>query len=131
MPAFSETGRKRLEQCDPRLQRVFNEVVKHFDCSVLCGHRGEAEQNEAFRSGTSTQRWPASKHNSLPSKAVDVAPYPVKWDDVERFRYFSGFVMGVASQLGIKLRWGGDWDGDTDLKDQNLIDLPHFEVVDA
>ena len=128
MPVFSDTSRKRLETCDPRLQRLFSEVIKHFDCSVLCGHRGEAAQNEAFRSGTSTKRWPASKHNILPSIAVDVAPYPIRWDDIDRFRYFAGFVMGVAAQMGIKIRSGGDWDMDTDLHDQNLIDLPHFEL---
>lgn len=130
MAAFSKTSADRLATCDPRLQRLFNEVVKHFDCSVLCGHRGEAEQNEAFRKGHSSKQFPHSKHNRFPSIAVDVAPYPIQWDNVEKFRWFGGCVMGVASQLGIKVRWGGDWDGDTDFRDQSLIDLPHFELAE-
>ncbi len=39
--------------------------------------------------------------------------------------------MGIASQMGTPLRWGGDWDGDTELRDQKFVDLPHFEVLEA
>ena len=38
--------------------------------------------------------------------------------------------MGVASQMGIKIRWGGDWDRDTDLSDNRFNDLPHFELME-
>ena len=30
--------------------------------------------------------------------------------------------------MGIDLIWGGDWDGDTDLNDNNFDDLVHFEL---
>ncbi len=139
MPNFSRTSADRLATCHPELQRLFNEVVKHVDCTVLCGHRGEAEQNQAVKDGTSKTPWPQSKHNVSPSLAVDVAPWPVDWGNVgtpaqrasaiARFRMFSGFVLGVASQLGIKVRSGGDWDMDFDLGDQQFVDLPHFELV--
>ena len=45
-----------------------------------------------------------------------------------RFYNFAGTVQGVAKMLNIKIRWGGDWDSDNDLKDQTLYDLPHFEL---
>jgi len=48
--------------------------------------------------------------------------------DVARWYYFGGFVLGTAQELGIDIRWGGDWDGDRDLDDQSFDDLPHFEV---
>jgi hypothetical protein len=128
MPKFGKTSKKRLATCDKSLQDLFNEVVKNFDCSVLVGHRGEKEQNEAYDKGNSQVRWPKGKHNSNPSTAVDVAPYPIDWEDRERFTYFAGFVMGVAANLGISLRWGGDWDSDTDLSDNNFDDLVHFEL---
>ena len=65
----------------------------------------------------------------MPSLAVDVVPYPVDWQDRERMTYFAGFVMGIARvKFGISLRWGGDWDLDTDLKDNKFDDLPHFEI---
>lgn len=37
--------------------------------------------------------------------------------------------MGVATMMGVKIRWGGDWDLDTDLKDNTFDDLPHFELI--
>jgi len=126
---FSETSKKRLDTCHTDLQRVFYEVVKQFDCSILDGHRGKERQNAYFRARKSKKQWPNSKHNTYPSLAVDVAPYPIDWDDLERFRYFAGYVMGIAHSMGIRLLWGGDWDGDTDLKDQTFNDLCHFELI--
>ena len=128
MPSFSGPSKKRLSTCDKKLQTLFNEVVKHFDCSVLCGHRGEEEQNKAYKAGNSQKQFPHGKHNKLPSNAVDVAPYPIDWDDRERFQYFAGFVLGTAKQLNINIRYGGDWDGDNDLKDNDFDDLVHFEI---
>ena len=128
MPKFGRTSRKRLITCKEDLQTLFNEVVKHFDCSVLVGYRGRNEQDTAYESGHSKVKWPNGKHNSNPSLAVDVAPYPIDWDDRERFIYFGGFVKGCAYQLGLPLRWGGDWDNDTQLSDNEFDDLVHFEL---
>ena len=128
MPSFSDTSKKRLSTCDEKLQTLFNEVVKHFDCSVICGHRGEKAQNKAYKAGNSQKQFPHGKHNKLPSNAVDVAPYPLDWDDRERFQYFAGFVLGTAKQLNLDIRYGGDWDSDNDLKDNNFDDLVHFEI---
>lgn len=130
MNSFSALSLHRLSTCDQRLQAIFHEVIRHVDCTVLCGHRTEAEQEEAFRTGHSKVRWPDSAHNSSPSRAVDVAPYPVDWNDLRTFLHFSGFVRGVASQMGIKLRVGVDWNGNFSLKDESFLDAPHFELVD-
>ena len=128
MPRFGKRSRSRLSTCDDRLQDLLREVVKHFDCSVIQGHRGKEEQNEAFDEGRSKLRYPDGNHNASPSKAVDVAPYPIDWSDRDRFHYFGGFVLGIASQMGLKIRWGGDWDRDTQVKDNKFDDLPHFEI---
>jgi len=128
MAKFGRTSKKRLETCDERLQSLFNEVVKVFDCSILVGHRGEEDQNKAYKEGNSQVKWPKGKHNKKPSSAVDVAPYPIDWEDRERFSYFAGFVKGVAWRLNTHVRWGGDWDGDTELSDNNFDDLVHFEL---
>ena len=131
MPKFGSRSRGRLSSCNPKLRRVFNEVVKEFDCSVLCGHRGEDEQNKAFKEGKSKVKYPNGRHNAKPSNAVDVAPYPIDWSDRERFTLFAGYVLGIARSMGIKLRWGGDWDGDFEVKDNNFDDLPHFELIES
>jgi peptidoglycan L-alanyl-D-glutamate endopeptidase CwlK len=130
MPSFSKLSLSKLATCDERLQRVFTEVIKYFDCTVVCGFRGEEEQNEAFRTGKSQKKWPNGEHNKTPSMAVDVVPFPINWNDPKQMIYFAGFVVGIAAQMGIKIRWGGDWDSDRDLKDQNFNDYPHFEIVD-
>ena len=128
MPAFGQTSKDRLATCDVRLQKVFYEVVKHFDCTVIEGHRGQEAQHAAFVSGKSQLDWPNGNHNAVPSKAVDVVPYPVDWNDRERMTYFAGFVRGIAKSMGIDIRWGGDWNEDTQVKDNKFDDLPHFEV---
>ena len=128
MPYFGKSSKKRLSTCDDRLQKVFNEVIKHVDCSVLCGHRGKDDQNKAYKEGKSKAKYPKGRHNRYPSLAVDVSPYPIDWKDLERQTLFAGFVLGIAKQMGINLIWGNDWDGDFETKDTGLKDYPHFEL---
>ena len=128
MPKFGTRSKKYLATCDERLQKVFNEVIKHVDCSVLEGHRGKQRQNDLFDEGKTKVLYPDGRHNSDPSRAVDVTPYPVDWDDRERQTLFAGFVLGIATGMGIKLRWGGDWDQDFQVMDNRFDDFPHFEL---
>lgn len=134
MPKFSQRSIDKLKTCNPDLQLLFIEVIKHWDCTIICGYRGEEKQNRAYFEGRSTKKFPEGKHNEEPSKAVDAVPYPINWEirnpkDLARWYAFAGFVLGVASQLGLSIRWGGDWDSDKDFKDQSFDDLPHFEVL--
>ena len=136
MPKFSPISASRLAGCHPDLQRLFAVVVEHFDCVVLCGHRSKAEQDAAVAAGNSKTPWPKGKHNATPSLAADVAPFerptqPVDWNDRERLTLFAGFVTGVACIMGISIRWGGDWDRDTQVKDNDFDDLVHFELIDS
>mgnify|MGYP003115744781 CR=1 FL=1 len=130
MPRFSKRSKNRLSTCDKRLQNIFNEVIKHVDCSILEGHRGEKRQNKFYNEGKSKVKFPDGRHNRNPSKAVDVTPYPVDWKDRERQTLFAGFVLGIARGMGIHLRWGGDWDQDFHVMDNRFDDFPHFEVRD-
>lgn len=129
MPKFGLASREALATCHPDLQRLFNEVIKHWDCKVLEGHRGKAAQNAAYAAGASQLKWPFGNHNKKPSTAVDVVPYPVDWDDIEGFVAFAFFVQGVAAALGIKIRWGGDWNKDRRYTDERFRDFPHFELT--
>lgn len=128
MPAFGRRSLHQLRTCDPRLQELFRRVVLEYDCSILVGHRGEQAQHEAFLAGKSKLDWPDGNHNSYPSKAVDVAPWPIDWEKTIRFYHFAGYVVGVARVLDIPIRWGGDWDSDFVLDDQRFNDLVHFEI---
>tara|TARA_R100000664_G_C2718125_1_gene112491 strand:+ start:485 stop:877 length:393 start_codon:yes stop_codon:yes gene_type:complete len=128
MPRFGKRSKERLATCEKDLQMVFNEVIKYVDCSVLEGHRSKDRQNSLYEDGKTKVRYPNGRHNASPSCAVDVTPYPVDWADRERQTLFAGFVLGVANQMGIELRWGGDWDQDFEVKDNRFDDFPHFEL---
>ena len=128
MPKFGRKSRERLSSCDEKLQKVFNEVIKHVDCSVLEGHRSKDRQNKLYEEGKTKVKYPNGRHNRQPSSAVDVTPYPVDWKDRERQTLFAGFVIGVANQMGINIRWGGDWDQDFQVVNNRFDDFPHFEL---
>ena len=130
MPYFGKRSKKHLETCDKRLQKVLNEVIKYVDCSVIEGHRSAERQNKLFEEGRTKVKYPHGRHNFNPSRAVDVVPYPIDWDDRERFHLFAGFVIGIAQSMGIKLRWGGDWNMNFEVDDNNFDDFPHFELTD-
>ena len=128
MPKFGTRSRNALHSCDEKLIKVFNEVIKTVDCSVLEGHRNKAKQDEYYDEGKSKVKYPNGRHNKLPSMAVDVCPYPIDWDDRERFHLFAGFVLGIAKSMGINLRWGGDWNQNFEVDDNKFDDFPHFEL---
>ena len=68
-----------------------------------------------------------SNHNYKPSRAVDFSPYPVRWER-ERFIAAAYFAKGIASQMGIKVRLGCDWNGDL-VFSESFFDGPHLELV--
>ena len=74
MPYFGKRSKQRLATCDERLQKVFNEVIKHIDCSVLEGHRGQERQDKLYEEGKTKLKFPNGRHNMAPSNAVDFTP---------------------------------------------------------
>ena len=128
MAKFGSKSKKNLSTCHEDLQKVFNEVIKYVDCSVLEGHRDERTQDRLYEEGKTKVRYPMGRHNSSPSRAVDVVPYPIDWKDRERFHLFAGFVLGMARGMGITLRWGGDWNMNFEVDDNKFDDFPHFEL---
>ena len=128
MPKFGTVSKERLATAHPDLQKLFNEIIKNIDCSVTEGHRGKELQNKYFDEGKSKVRFPDGRHNKNPSLAVDVTPYPVDYSDRERQTLFAGYVLGVASQMGLNVRWGGDWNKDFSVADNRFDDMPHFEL---
>lgn len=87
------------------------------------------------------------------SQAIDVMPYyggvdwrtdKELWDAVEagnmkeargilenikRLHNFTGYVQGVADEMGIAVRNGQDWDSDGKFNDQRFTDSPHWEII--
>lgn len=120
MPTFSKRSLDNLATCDQRLQRVAKECIKHYDFTVICGHRSKAAQDEAVRQGKSKARWPTSLHNATPSRAMDCVPVPLDWSDTKSFHQMAKAMKAAAKKVGVKIRWGGDFKG--------FFDGPHFQV---
>ena len=132
MPKFSKRSSDKLDTCHPDLQRLMREVIKHIDITILCGHRSVEEQAELYRQGRSKldgSPGKLSKHNHSPSLAVDFSAYPVRWER-ERFVAAAHFAKGIASQMGIKVRLGCDWNADLYFEKSEFFDGPHLELAD-
>ena len=132
MPRFGKRSKERLKGVDAKLQNVLNEVVKYFDITIIEGLRSQERQNELVAQGKSKTKF--GKH--VQGKAVDIAPYPIDWNARDDFHYLGGFMLGMAASMGIKIRWGGDWNasslfkGQRTTKDNNFDALVHFEILD-
>lgn len=139
IPDLSATALRRLSTCDSRIQDIVHELSRIMWITVVCGHRTQADQDVAVRTGKSKTPWPTSKHNSLPSIAVDLAPIcdgSIDWNNHAAFIEMARAFLRIAHAKGVFIRWGGDWDGDglsryDGDKDERFVDLPHFELVGA
>jgi len=137
MRVFKDVYAQRLATCHDDLQQLFEAVNQIVPCYPIVGHRTKADQDAAFAKKASKLQWPHSKHNSMPSLAVDVVPDMVPetdkldldWNYIAHFYYLAGVVRAEAQRLGIRVRWGGDWDSDGNLKENTFNDLVHFELV--
>lgn len=122
------------ETLHPALQQTMDYVLREVaDVSLLFGHRDEATQNHFYATGKSKLRYPHSKHNKLPSHAVDFQPYPVPEYEPKLWAalaYIAGRAIAHAAERGVTLRWGGDWNRNGDLTDQKFDDLFHLELIE-
>ena len=135
---FSKKSNDRLQNLHPDMVKVMRKALSYniIDFSIIETVRNYERQQELVSQGFSHTL--KSKHlpnkNGL-SEAVDIIPYPAVvngvnvWQDRERFARLAGVVQSAASDLNIKIRWGGDWDNDGNNKDSRLHDMPHFELV--
>ena len=146
MPRFGAESRRHLIGVHPDLVKLAEAVVKEWDCKLTDGVRTVEEQRLNILRGVSKTM--NSKH--LPqrdgySHAIDLIPFPVKsWEKLERgwqavkradpglevleFYQFIGFVLGMATAMGIKISSGTDWDGDREFSDHTFVDGPHFQL---
>ena len=131
MPRFSNISRERLLSCDSRFIAVCSDAIAYFDFTVVCGHRTNEEQDILYTQGRTSsgpivtyKRGGESIHNTMPSRAVDLAPWVngrgIVWDDPVLFGELAGVIMYCAFLRDIDITWGGHWSGFTD--------RPHFQV---
>ena len=131
---WSQASLSKLNTAHPLLVTLFSRVIRRSDLpndlTILCGHRGKAEQDAAFKAGASKLKWPKSKHNATPSLAVDVAPLvdgAVTWDWAY-YHKIAPLIMDEWGKMqdeglvpaGVTLTWGGSW--------ARFPDAPHWQI---
>lgn len=136
MATFGAKSLAKLKTCHPDIQKVMLEAIKEVDFTVIFGTRMPDEQFELFKQGREFKdgKWvkvgatvtnldgktKKSEHNYSPSRAIDIAPYPIDWDNIKRFLDLSKIVLRIAKEQGVDLEWGGSW--------KSFPDYPHFQL---
>ena len=126
MYKFGKRSKSRLKGVDTKLVNVLNELIKIMDVTIIEGVRSKERQEQLLAQGKTKTKY--SKH--ILGKAVDLAPYPINWEDREMFHYMGGMLRGLGKAMGVNIRWGGDWDSDGDINDNKFDDLVHVEIKD-
>lgn len=131
MPVFGTASKQRLAGAHPLLQRLMNAAIAKAtpaqDFTILDAQRGRAAQEYAFRQGRSKARFGQSAHNWSPAVALDIVPYPIDFDNKQRFIDLAQkLILPLAKEMNIPIRWGGDWNMDGNISDG--WDFPHYEL---
>lgn len=111
-------SRQRLSGVHPDLVAVVERAIQitEVDFAVLEGLRSRDRQKELFAKGASKTM--NSRH--LTGHAVDLAPWPIDWDDLSRFEQVADAMKQASEELDVPVIWGGDW--------RTFYDGPHFEL---
>jgi len=131
---FGKASKVEHNTLHPDLQLIFDSALALdiMDFSIIEGYRSKQLQNRYFEIGRSKVQWPDGKHNKMPSTAGDAAPYinrKVSWNKLHCC-VLAGIILSCAARWGIKLRWGGNWDMDSEpITDQDFQDLVHYELA--
>lgn len=116
----------RLLGVHPDLVRVVKRAIElaEHDFSVIEGVRTVEKQKQYVASGASKTM--DSRH--ITGHAVDLYPVgrPTPWG---KCHVVKAAMFAAARELGVSIRWGGDWDMDGDSKDEKFYDGPHFELL--
>jgi len=129
MPSLGAVSLARRGDCHPDLQRVLDRAIHFYDYTIIWAFRDKVAQDAAYLAKKSKKKWPNSKHNRMPSIAVDLAPWPLVYDAHPLdFAYMAGIIMCAAKLEGVELRWGGDWNKNLTSNDEGFKDLGHFEL---
>lgn len=133
MYTLSKASEEKLIGVHPDLVRVVRRAIEitEIDFKVGEGVRTIERQRKLVAEGKSKTL--NSRH--IPGrdglgKAVDLWAMPdgrVSWEQ-RHYVEMAKHVLTAAQELGIAIRWGGDWDQDGDWRDERFFDGPHFEL---
>lgn len=140
MPSFSKRSKENLQGVHPQLVAVVTEALKlsTVDFMVLEGVRSQERQRKLYAQGRTAPgaivTWTLNSNHFVNPKtgyghAVDILPAPYDWKDPKGFGAVAEAMMKAAKTVGVKIRWGADWDQDGIPREAGETDSPHFELV--
>ena len=128
--SFDKGSAARLSKAHPLLQKLMNKARQKSEFMILDSQRGRVAQELAFRQKRSKVHFGNSAHNWSPAIALDVAPLPVDWKNTKACEKLAReVILPLAKELGIPIRWGGDWNMDGKTSDEKFVDMPHYELT--
>lgn len=128
MYKFSAKSLSKLNnsKVHPKIKVLMNEAIKTspIDFTIIETVRTTEQQKINVAKGVSKTM--KSRHIPLVNKsglceAIDIAPYPIDWNNIKRFVQLSEHIKKVAKQLNIKIEYGGDW--------KSFKDYPHYQLI--
>ncbi len=132
-------SRARLKGVHPQLVRVVERAIEltTVDFMVLEGVRTPQRQRELYAQGRTKPgpvvTWTLTSNHFVKADgfghAVDLCPWPVDWTDLKKFDAISRAMFAAAEELGVRIRWGADWDRDGKPRERGETDSPHFELA--
>lgn len=107
-----------------------------FDVLVVEGVRTVARQRELYAQGRTAPgkvvTWTMMSQH-IGGRAVDLAPLladgSVDWSDPKKFDAINTAMQDAAKVVGVRIRWGADWDVDGKPRERGETDSPHFELA--
>ena len=141
MPKFilGKRSTDNLVGVHPDLVRVVKRALElsEVDFFVDCGVRTPERQAELYAQGRTKPgeivTWTLKSNHFVNQRtgfghAVDLVPLPVDWKNTKAFDKVAQAMFKAASELGVKLRWGADWDMDGNPRERGETDSPHYEI---
>jgi len=149
MAQFGTRSKSNMIGLHPDLIRVLNRAILAFDFTILEGVRSDHQCFINWGKGRTVEQcrkagipnperyaqprltkvtWLrdplGSNHRAKADglgHAVDCLPYPIDWNDIDRFKNLAAHMLNAARIENVKIIWGGDW------KEK---DYPHFELAE-
>ena len=135
MFTLSDRSLKRLEGVNDDLIKIVKLAIRRtpvdFGVAWCGGFRTPEEQNQLFKDGYSQCDGyeKLSKHQFGDAVDLQVFVGGAAVQNEKMQCIVAGVMSSCASELDVKIRWGGDWDQDGDVRDNVFNDLYHFELI--
>jgi len=134
---LSQTSLDRLQGVNERLVMLVHRALElsTVEFMVVEGLRTKQRQQQLYAQGRTSKgpivTWTLnSKH--IDGLAVDLAPVvngKIDWSDSKKFDAIAKAIFMAAAELGVKIRWGADWNQNGRPREKSESDSPHFELA--